>query len=388
MVEREDFKNAVDHRLSGLKADPYLARRIMAQQKGEEPVMKKRVSFAAVLLVILALAGTVALGTEWGVLKLFMYNDTPNGSVAQGVQPVNASYQGQVVSCRMEEAVYDAPGKSWALSWTMNNLTNEEGLYVVQDNPLVGGESAHWRSATFGSEYFLPQGESEGMMLGELPENKGETWEMHFTVLRPLAEYEDVDPADTTEEYLKAIADIRSRGKIPVEGDGYIYTEQKSDEGYVQSLLATGQFEKADEFTLTFTLAENLLDSACREYMGEKTFVFENYELRIREAYTTATAAYIQVEYITPEKPVDGGKGMGWLWGLDFTVPGMTAWTGNASGSFEDPVQLPDGRWMNVYTYEAMHLFAQPETIVMTLETYDEDFNRTLHTEDAVELRF
>ena len=385
MIERDDFKNAVDHRLSGIKADPFLARRIMAQQKGEEPTMKKGMSFAAALLLILALAGTVALGTEWGVLKLFTYNDTTNASVAQGVQPVDASYRGQVVNCRMEEAVYDAPGKSWALRWTMNNLTDEEGLYVVQDNPRVGGEYAHWRSATLGGEYFLPRGESESMMLGELPENKGETWEIHFTVLRPLADYEDVDPEA---DYLKAAADIRSRGKIPVERDGYIVTEQKSDESYVQSLLATGQFEKADEFTLTFKLEEDLLDDARREYMGKKEFVFDGYELRIREAYTTATAACITVEYITAEKPVDGGKGIGYLWGIDFSVPGTKIWTGNAGGEWEDPVQLSDGRWMSAYCFEALHLFTQPDTIRMTLETYDMDLNRTLHTQDAVDLIF
>jgi len=388
MFDRETFKRAVDHRLSGVEGDPFLVQRIMAQQKGEESAMKKGMSFAAVLLLILALTGAIALGAEWGVLKLFTYNDTTNASVAQGVQPVDASYRGQVVSCRMEEAVYDAPGKSWALSWTTNNLTGEEGLYVVQEGPFADGELAHWRSGIYVDEYFLPLGETRSMMLGELPKNAQGNWEMTFSVLRPLAEYEKTDFNLKAEAYAAAVEAVRSRGKIPVDLDDYIYTERKPGESYAQSLLATGQFELADQFTLAFKLEEDLLDVSRKAYTGEKSFVFDDYELRIREAYTTATAAYITVEYRTPEKPADGGKGIGPLWGIDFSVPGVEVWTGNAGGHWEEPVQLADGRWMSVYCFEALNLFTQPDTIRMTLETYDMDMNRTLHTQDAVDLIF
>lgn len=95
------------------------------------------------------------------------------------------------------------------------------------------------------------------------------------------------------------------------------------------------------------------------------------------------------MEYITPEAPKDGGKGVGWLWDVQFDVPGVESFTGNAGGYIHDPVLLEDGRYMSLYEYEALQLYTQPDILRLTLVTYDENLNPVnVYSEDAIELKF
>ena len=57
---RASFRAAADRRLSGLSGDPWLARRVIAQEKGEIPIMKKKLSVSLIvaLAAILALTAT------------------------------------------------------------------------------------------------------------------------------------------------------------------------------------------------------------------------------------------------------------------------------------------------------------------------------------------
>ena len=123
-------------------------------------------------------------------------------------------------------------------------------------------------------------------------------------------------------------------------------------------------------------------------HSGQVEFKFNDYELRINSAYTTAISAHIEVAYITPEKPKDGGKGFGLLWEFEFDLPDKSIWTGNAGDHWDDPVQIEDGRYLSVYHYEALRLFTQPDTLIMTLVEYDDDFNRIVHEDEAVTLHF
>ena len=58
--QKERFRAAVDHRLSGLQGDPWLARRIIAGEKGEKKV-KKKISLGLVLSMMIVLCAAVAL---------------------------------------------------------------------------------------------------------------------------------------------------------------------------------------------------------------------------------------------------------------------------------------------------------------------------------------
>ena len=52
MDEKRKMQSILNHSLSGLKENPFLAQRVIEQAKGE-PEMKKKISFALILAMIL-----------------------------------------------------------------------------------------------------------------------------------------------------------------------------------------------------------------------------------------------------------------------------------------------------------------------------------------------
>jgi len=389
--QKKYFKDAVDHRLSGLQENPFLAHRIIASEKGDPVDMRirKKVSTAFVLAILIStlLAGTVAYAAvRLGVLDMFTIDGESNESAASGVQIVDASYEGNNVCFTVNDALYDVTGQSYAIGFTIENLTDADDLYVVCESITFDGQQAHMRSMMNVDEYILPKGITEGAVMGELPEGAKGICEMKYTFLRGLYPYEELP--EEAEDISQAARALRNAGKIPLEPDGYVLTEYEADKTYLQMLLASGQFEIADTFTLQFELDSKLLEASKMVYSGQAEFEFDDYELRINSAYTTAISAHIEVAYITSDKPKDGGKGFGPLWGLEFDLPDKSTWTGNAGGRWDDPVQMEDGRYMSVYHYEALELFTQPDTLIMTLVEYDDNFKPTVHNNEAVTLHF
>ncbi|MBE5777311.1 MAG: hypothetical protein E7326_07360 [Clostridiales bacterium] len=340
------------------------------------------------LIVVLLGAAAFAAG-ELGVLQLLSIGQEINEDAAAGVQAVEGEYSGNAVRMTLNDALYDDNMGTFAISWVMENLHDDENLYVLFDGVTFGGAWAEIGNGRNQTEFLLPADETMGSMLGKLPGNDSTDGEIRFAILRALAPMERIAETETLEAYRSEIARVQEKGSIPCEGDGVpVVAEYDLDKTPAENLLATGQFEMADQFSVSFTLQTGLLDDTYRAYEGEKQFVFDDYELRIREAYMTATGAYFEVEYITPEAPVDMGKGMGWPWKVRFTDPDGGFWFGNAGGSYEDPVPTEDGRYMSVYAFEVVQVFYQPEKLQMTLVTYDETFNSTVHEEDAVLLHF
>ena len=58
--QRMLFRDAADHRLSGLQGDSLLAQRIIAESKGELPEMKKKTSMRLVLAIAAILVAATA----------------------------------------------------------------------------------------------------------------------------------------------------------------------------------------------------------------------------------------------------------------------------------------------------------------------------------------
>ena len=64
-ISSDEFHDAVERQLSGLKPDPWLAQRILAAAKGEKPMKKKAtVSFALVLAIVLGVTAVASAATE------------------------------------------------------------------------------------------------------------------------------------------------------------------------------------------------------------------------------------------------------------------------------------------------------------------------------------
>lgn len=347
----------------------------------EDKPMKRRYKFTTILAaaLIAALMGTAAVAAYEGRIKEFYQNEEnhlSNETAMSGIQALHESYEGNTVRCTVQEALYDGEGGTFALSWELENLTGDHDLYVVCDGTDFDGEPGGWRGTSFVSEFFLPEGSTVATCMGELPDNNANHCALSLSILRPTGPYEE-------------------------DGHGYVEVDPKylgnaDDEIlYSDALLAQGNFELADRFTLRFDLDMDKLGSTARHLVGNNDYKFDGYELNVTFGEITATRARIVVEYISDTEIKDGGKGLGPYYDIDFIIPGGDIWwAGNSGGSFGDPEQLPDGRWRSVYDWEAVQLFTQPDELQMVLTTYPDkngaqDWDHPIvHYEDAVTLRF
>ncbi len=374
------------------------------RRETEGKLVKKKMSqlLVAALLIAVIAAGTVLAASGFSVRNLFGYRDDQgnmheNEAVAQLAQPVNQALKGKMVDFDLIDALYDEGGRSYALSWRFTNKSPGETLYVIAENPRFGGEYADPRSMDNMTEFILNEGATEGGAIGELPEGTdSRACDITFYILRAKAEISRFTGADIEDEaefdraYEAWMEEVKAEGKIPMEGDGYIAIDQDaSDEEttYAQALLKYDKFELVDTFAMNFELEQTPL-SAARVYKGEPSFQFDGYELRVGDCVISPASAILRVEYVVNEKLPDDQTGFGPPWIVEFSVPGMEYWTGNSGGELSDPVQLEDGRWMYAYDFRAMELYAQPEQLLMTLTTYDEQGNPTVHEDEAVTLVF
>ena len=117
--EQQKVQNAINHSLSGLQADPWLAQRVLAQTKGEETVTKK-VSGAFVfvcILLVLSMATAVAAGV--------LYLGRGLDAELRITEEIRETYQ--------ETELFDEPD----LSVTQNGIT------ITMDECIVDEHAAY-----------------------------------------------------------------------------------------------------------------------------------------------------------------------------------------------------------------------------------------------------
>lgn len=137
-AERRAFQQAVDRRLSSLTGDPRLAQKIRTQVRNEgEPKMKKKISFAFVAALALALISAVALAAaNWASIQEFLGQE---GTVAHMdivaeaiVRPEITAYNGKALNIQANEAYWSEEG----LSLTFHVAARDQDKTVV----YYGGE--------------------------------------------------------------------------------------------------------------------------------------------------------------------------------------------------------------------------------------------------------
>lgn len=371
----------------------------------EEKIMKKKFSagLVAAILTMALLCGAAIAGTQWGVLDFIDWRgageETPTGKqMAAMVQQVGKSYDGAAVKMNVSDALYDNAGKAITLAWTLENKTPGTQYYVLCNGVRIDGKAAFERSARYMTEFMLGDEAVECGVTCEVPENGGQNVEMTFTILKPTAEIVKIvgmSEEYDLETYLAQIEALNAEGKIVMADDGWIELPEDDwtvNETYCEALMRTGKFETAERFTVSFALRDDSTSEMERVYQGETNFVLDGCELRVREAVLTPMTARFVVDYVTDEKPADGGKVMGPLWEVLFNVEGEQSWFTNGGGYWSDePVQLEDGRWQSTFTYEMLGLMKWPDEVQMVLVTFEPDgegYRAVEHTEEAVTLRF
>jgi hypothetical protein len=110
-ISRNEFRHAIDCGLSGLRADPWLARRVVAFAK-EEPSMAKKCAVSTVLVIILVcvlIAGALAatLGT-WGIIDFAgRYSSYIPPTYEESITHEDLTLENDSLSCTVQESYFD-----------------------------------------------------------------------------------------------------------------------------------------------------------------------------------------------------------------------------------------------------------------------------------------
>jgi len=110
--EQQRVQKAVAHSFSHLQADPWLTQRVLANAKGEEPVVKKiSVSMiVAVMLVVLTLTGALATALNaWGIID-FAGNHANvyiPPRYEESIRLEDMVVEGNNLTCQIQQSYYD-----------------------------------------------------------------------------------------------------------------------------------------------------------------------------------------------------------------------------------------------------------------------------------------
>ena len=132
-------QEAVDHRLSGLAENPWLARQIIASMKGEQPRMKRKLSVSLIVvlvLMLLTLSAALALTRSPLLERLFAPEETVPRDVLDQVVAPEESAVSPLGVLSVDELLYD--GSHLHVMWTVSNPTDETLLYTMEGFMLNG----------------------------------------------------------------------------------------------------------------------------------------------------------------------------------------------------------------------------------------------------------
>ncbi len=149
---KEQLCDAIDHRLSGLEGDPWLAQRIMNCERGEQPKVKKKisVSFAAVVFALL-LAMSAAVALVHSNIAVILYGDEAQApqEVIDMIQTPQETAGTSLGRLSVDEWMFD--GHSLHTSLTIANPTEEPLLYTLDGIWLNGDRISYDYSRTDGA---------------------------------------------------------------------------------------------------------------------------------------------------------------------------------------------------------------------------------------------
>ena len=121
--DRAFVQHSIDTGLDSLQGNPFLAQRIMNQERTEQPVMKKKISFAFILAMILmfACAATAIAGAFNETFNTWLYRIWPEAATT--LMPVNMTCEDNYIRLEVISAVAD--GKELYITYSMEDLKGD-----------------------------------------------------------------------------------------------------------------------------------------------------------------------------------------------------------------------------------------------------------------------
>ena len=148
MDEKRKMQEILNHSLSGLKENPFLSQRVIAQGKGEEPV-KKRVSFSVVIIIAILLIGTMtALAAGVEDINAMLYKIWPEA--ARALRPLNLS--DEVGGIRLDVLSASLTDDQLLITYSLTDL---EGDRINADTSCSAIIEIPWMNQGSGSDEML-----------------------------------------------------------------------------------------------------------------------------------------------------------------------------------------------------------------------------------------
>ena len=131
--DRKFVQHSVDTGLDSLQGNPFLAQRIMNQERTEQPVMKKKISIAFILAVVLTLAcaATALAGAFNESFNAWLYQIWPEAATT--LMPVNMSCENNGI--RMEVISATADGQELYITYSLEDLEGDR--LNIENSPVM-----------------------------------------------------------------------------------------------------------------------------------------------------------------------------------------------------------------------------------------------------------
>ena len=150
MDEKRKIQEMLNHSLSGLKENPFLSQRVIAQAKGEEPV-KKKISFSLLFIIAALLIGTVtALATGVESVNAILYKLWPEA--ARTLRPLNLSVENDGI--RMDVISATLSDDYLLITYSLtdmkgNRISNKTECSAIASNPTKSETSSSTTMVSF-----------------------------------------------------------------------------------------------------------------------------------------------------------------------------------------------------------------------------------------------
>ena len=135
--DRKFVQHSIDTGLESMQGNPFLAQRIMNQERMEQPVMKKKISFAFILAMVLMLAcaATALAGAVNENFNAWLYRIWPEAATT--LMPVHMSCENNGI--RMEIISAAADGQELYITYSLEDLEGDR--LNIENSPVLYVES-------------------------------------------------------------------------------------------------------------------------------------------------------------------------------------------------------------------------------------------------------
>ena len=295
------------------------------QQVKEQPIMKKRLTFALALAVLLlGITGALAI-TQWGVLD-FLFQGTQREDLQPYTRKLALTNTADDIRMTIDSAFYD--GETFAMDWTVENTSPDRPAFLHVDDFTVGPKRVHtdgndsfhgqWLPGVFGQDGTMQDGERMSLPVEQL---SGDTQHVRMRVgiyrpAKPLywlpTQYKEEELDEAAQdarrlEYAKTAQEKMAEGYLVLWDDTFAIPDAEAEHGVAFVIGDIRNIWPEDAYTVThldiaFELDIRAARAAIQPLPARDTYAFDTMTTRYERALRTPSGVALTLT----AKPLPG----------------------------------------------------------------------------------